>query len=1394
MEKTYHHPDLWVREHQERVAELSSSAKSAAAAQLSRMGVREDLGFYDSRAGRFSSLVLSEPVIPGTGKGNTLHWEGLGRPSDNAIGERAWSAVSSFLARHQSDLRLDASEFGAPRTTVLEKGQLVYIYVPRIVGGVTVRNSSIGVTINHGNLVLLGLQNWGDVATSLAPSVSSDQARAVASDHAAPFGSTFGKAASLELIPVSPGDVTLSYRLAWVIRMKLVNDIGNWEALVDAHSGELLSFDDKNDYAQRQIFGGVYPVSNDQRVPDGVEQPGWPMPYADIHDGADVSFSDQGGNIGCITGSISSSLQGRFLRITDTCGAINETSASGDLDLGSGPTAAATDCTTPGAGHSAGDTKATRTGYFELNQLIQRAKGWLPANAWLDLQLNANMNLNQTCNAFWDGGSVNFFKSGGGCRNTGEQAAIFDHEWGHGLDNNGTNPNVSSPGEAVADISALTRLDESCVGRGFFMSQVCGGYGDACDGTPANGCTGVRDVNFTNHRCDLPHTITWILSGFASGCASGAPNAPACPAFGQTGPCNHETHCEGYVGAETFWDMAKRDFTAAPYNYDTNTALEVTTRLYLLGMQNLTNWYTCAVGGGCGATGGYLLVLAADDDNGNLADGTPHMTGIKAAFARHEIHCATPAALDSGCAGGPTEATTVSTTAIDKGAVVSWDAVTGADSYDVYRTDGVFACDFGKIKVGNTTDTTFTENGLQNGRTYYYSVIAVGSNTACYGPMSECATVVPAAGPNLAVNPGSTLTINSGDGDDFLDNCESATMHFSVANTGTGAVTNVQLVSVTPLTHPLTTIDTTLPAPISASLAECDSAAGSFDFTPHGMAFGETTQLLIEVSGDGITGTRSQIVTVAGVESDTAAVATRTYSFESDLEGWTVTNGTYTRQGPGANGTSFHVSSTSGIDNECDVIDSPAVRLTGTSTLSLYDRYTTESPVPIPYDRGNVGLRDIAAGTRTTIVPTGGRLYELAPGAPNGFCVTNGQAGWAGSQPTFAVSNWNSAATNPGGAFTGKMVNIEVAYGTDGGLSLAGLDFDEVTLTNFEELVPDAQNDACVPVVAVGPFALAVDTTGNGVLDPTGSPEAFVPSWANTGNTLLTLTGTLSNFTGPGDGAGMAYSIGDGTADYGSIAVGAHADCGVNCYALTVTQTARPTPHVDATVDETVAPVGSPLGSGGTLKTWTVHVGGSFTDVDPNIGSDPFYPFVENLLHFGVTSGCGTGTTYCPLQNNLRQEMSVFLLKASQGAAYVPPDCTGLFQDVPCPATPEFPYSNFIEDLSTRGITSGCQVGPPALFCPDQNVTRAQMSVFLLKTLLGGAYTPPDCTGLFADVPCPATPEFPFSNFIEDLSIRGITAGCQVGPPALYCPDNPVTRQEMAVFLSLTFDLVLYGP
>jgi len=97
-------------------------------------------------------------------------------------------------------------------------------------------------------------------------------------------------------------------------------------------------------------------------------------------------------------------------------------------------------------------------------------------------------------------------------------------------------------------------------------------------------------------------------------------------------------------------------------------------------------------------------------------------------------------------------------------------------------------------------------------------------------------------------------------------------------------------------------------------------------------------------------------------------------------------------------------------------------------------------------------------------------------------------------------------------------------------------------------------------------------------------------------------------------------------------------------------------------------------------------------------------------------------------------------------------------------------------------VTAGCGGG---LYCPDNPVTREQMAVFLLKSLLGADYVPPDCAGDFDDVPCPGE----FANWIEDLHGMGVTGGCA---PGLYCPLNPVLRQQMAALLVKTFGLRLY--
>jgi hypothetical protein len=100
----------------------------------------------------------------------------------------------------------------------------------------------------------------------------------------------------------------------------------------------------------------------------------------------------------------------------------------------------------------------------------------------------------------------------------------------------------------------------------------------------------------------------------------------------------------------------------------------------------------------------------------------------------------------------------------------------------------------------------------------------------------------------------------------------------------------------------------------------------------------------------------------------------------------------------------------------------------------------------------------------------------------------------------------------------------------------------------------------------------------------------------------------------------------------------------------------------------------------------------------------------------------------------------------------------------------------YIEKLYNAGITGGCSASP-MMYCPDNSVTRAQMAVFLLRGEHGSTYTPPAATGtVFGDVPL----DYWAGPWIEQLAAEGITGGCGNGN---YCPDLPVTRDQMAVFL-----------
>lgn len=169
-----------------------------------------------------------------------------------------------------------------------------------------------------------------------------------------------------------------------------------------------------------------------------------------------------------------------------------------------------------------------------------------------------------------------------------------------------------------------------------------------------------------------------------------------------------------------------------------------------------------------------------------------------------------------------------------------------------------------------------------------------------------------------------------------------------------------------------------------------------------------------------------------------------------------------------------------------------------------------------------------------------------------------------------------------------------------------------------------------------------------------------------------------------------------------------------------------------------------------------------FTD----ICSSPFRQDIEWLAAEGLTTGCDpVKKLYCPAAPVSRGQMAAFLataLSLPAGAdAFVDDDGS--------------PYEAAINSLAAAGITGGCATNP-ARFCPDDNITRGQMAVFLTNAL-----KLPDGPDAFVD-----DNGSPYEQAINAVAKAGITSGCDA-KQALYCPDQVVSREQMAAFLHAGF-------
>jgi len=204
------------------------------------------------------------------------------------------------------------------------------------------------------------------------------------------------------------------------------------------------------------------------------------------------------------------------------------------------------------------------------------------------------------------------------------------------------------------------------------------------------------------------------------------------------------------------------------------------------------------------------------------------------------------------------------------------------------------------------------------------------------------------------------------------------------------------------------------------------------------------------------------------------------------------------------------------------------------------------------------------------------------------------------------------------------------------------------------------------------------------------------------------------------------------------------------------------------TVSIDIAPAPLPIGVTVDGPSFTAPgVVTSFGSVLSGGAGPVTYAWSVDLSGTEVAAGSGTSINFTPTAGGVH---TVTVTVTDDTGTDIAQDSLTVLGDVD--------NSGFTEDivwLAEAGVTKGCN--PPANdeFCPDDPVTRGAMAAFLVRFLGltddggGNSFTDDDGSIFEAD--------------IAKLAAAGITKGCNPPVNDEFCPDDPVTRGAMAAFL-----------
>lgn len=719
-----------------------------------------------SRQGPLLSLQGGSAAWLGAGAGGHLS----SQPQASEFQARALV----FVREQQELLGLDPAALrpGTNAFVLSTDGHLAVLHLEHAPGGIPVLGARLSFVVVSGRLVAVHATGLEPVSGDPLPSLAEADAIGIAS-----------RAATLETGRSSRARAALAWlrqdgghRLAWSVEL-LAEEKGTPSrpvALVDARSGELISLTDEARTTcsamppgglERRVMGGVRPERADE--PERLEL----LPHVEIAG----QPSDADGFFLPPATPHAARLEGPHVRLTcASCSApaVAEAvpGASGDIDFGIG----GRDETGNGA-----STPSDRTAWFHVEGARRLAAGRLTL-PFLQQPVRVVTNAPNACNAYWDGQALTFFRSSPRCGNTGEIRDVIVHEYGHALDeHDGLPPSPvgvdAATGEAIADILAMLRSRDACIGESF--------YSDPAD-WPSLDCSGVRDLDESapGHRRG-----TLDATSIATSCA---------PATAYRGVLGYQGHCEGEMLGQAFWHLVQNLRTGrsqadgrplATGAFGDEAAWLLAEQLFFRALPLIASQAPASAQSiGMSAWEAFLL---ADDEGDGIANGTPHAEALHDAFAHHGL-VETPTAPPTGTpCTPPLTPAIVATEGLDPGSglptvQVDWSDA-GAATYRILRADD--AVD-GLLPIGPAFGPgagSFTDRALLPGRSYRYVVLAESAG----GCPSVSAPATGGTGPRVEA-----LAVRVDDGaDSLLERGETSDLLVDLINRGGSAATNMQL-------------------------------------------------------------------------------------------------------------------------------------------------------------------------------------------------------------------------------------------------------------------------------------------------------------------------------------------------------------------------------------------------------------------------------------------------------------------------------------------------------------------------------------------------------------------------------------------------------------------------